>query len=119
MMTNFTKIAPTETIQSLSDKIISGPEHDFVVSENGSALGIITYPLLIKALKENNFNLPVSAVMIKDFESIDANDSLDQIFIKLQKDKKSFLPVFDNNKLAGVITRNNINEFLMIKSAHP
>lgn len=117
MMTNFTRIDPHQTIQEVSDKIIAGPEHDFVVSEDGNALGVITYPLLIQALKERSHDTAVSAIMIKNFESIHIDEHLDKIFLKLQRDKNSFLPVLDNEKLAGVINRNNINEFLMIRRA--
>jgi Zn-dependent protease len=118
MMTNFTKIPPSQTIKEISDRIISGPEHDFIVSENGHVLGTLTYPIIIKALKENSPDTTAGDIMIRDFESININDSLDKIFIKLQRDKHSFIPVLENQKLAGVMNLNNLNEFLMIKSAH-
>lgn len=118
MMTNFTKLSPTQTIQEVSDKIIAGPEHDFVVSDNGHALGLVTYPLLIKALKENSLNTPVERIMIKEFESINADESLELIFTKLQRDKTPLLPVVENDQLTGVISRHNINEFLVIRNSH-
>jgi Zn-dependent protease/CBS domain-containing protein len=118
MMTNFTRLMPTQTIEEVSDKIIAGPEHDFIVTEDEKVLGIVTYPILIQALKENNANTPVSNIMIRNFDSINLNETLDKIFIKMQKDKNSFIPVLDNQNLKGVINMNHINEFLSIRTAH-
>jgi Zn-dependent protease len=118
MMTSFTRLSASTTIKEVSDKIIEGPEHDFIVSENGHVSGIVTYPVLIQALKERSLDTHVSEIMIKNFDSTNINDSLDLIFMKVQRDKSSFLPVLDGHNLAGVINIGNINEFLTIRTSH-
>jgi Zn-dependent protease/predicted transcriptional regulator len=117
MITNFTMLAPTTTLREVSDRIIHGSEQDFVILENGKLAGILTYPVFIQGLRDYSWETLVKNIMVTSFDNIDVNENLDKIFIKLQRDKISFLPVVENNELAGIINLNNINEFLMIKSA--
>jgi hypothetical protein len=55
--------------------------------------------------------------MRRDFETVDANDMLEPAFIRLQACNCGLFPVMSNGQLAGLLTTENIGEFLMIQAA--
>lgn len=116
MMTNLTLLSPSETVKDATVKLLAGSEEDFVVSENGNIVGILTRDKLIQALQEKGHDAQVENVMDRDFGTFDVNEKLTTVYTHSQKARKFFFPVLENNKLAGVINRDNMNEFVLIRS---
>lgn len=50
-------------------------------------------------------------------KALDINMPLEKAYMKLMQKEQSLYPVFENNKLAGVINIENIIEFIMVKEA--
>ena len=117
MMTNFVTLAPTETVRQALDKLLMGSEHEFVVEEEGVVVGTLTRSQLIQAVKEEQMQTPVLEVMSADVKTFNVQDKLSDAYTELQKTKVPLYPVLENGRLAGVINTDNINEFIMIKSA--
>lgn len=117
MMTHYSTLAPGETAKEAVDKLLAGSDHDFIVEEDGEVKGIVTRDILISTVKEKGLGTPIVYFMRKDFEWINANERLTEVFAKIQKHKNSFFPVMDGRKIIGVINPENINEFIMIQSA--
>jgi len=117
MMTNFVTLSPGETVKDAADKLLSGSDQDLIVVENERAIGIMTRSRIIEALRENRLATSVMEVMITDFDTVQVNDRLTEVYSNVQRKPNSFFPVLENKKLMGVIDRTNINEFVMIRSA--
>lgn len=117
MMTNFVTLAPTETVRDALNKLLQGSEHEFVVEESGQVVGTLTRAQLIQAVKEELMQTPVSHIMATDVQTFNVQDKLSEAYTELQKSRVPLYPVLDNGRLAGVINTDNINEFIMIKSA--
>jgi Zn-dependent protease/CBS domain-containing protein len=117
MMTNFVTLAPTDTVRDALAKLLKGSEHDFVVELDGQVMGTLTRMQLIQAVKEEQIETPVSEVMSQEVKAFNVHDKLAEAYTELQKTKAPLFPVLDNGRLAGVINADNINEFIMIKSA--
>lgn len=117
MMTNFTIVSPSETVQDVTQKLLEGSEEDFIVSEEGNVLGIITRDALIKALQQKSHDTPAKNIMNKEFDTFNTDDKLTAVFAHAQKSRKFFFPVLENDKLTGIINRANLNEFVMIRSS--
>ena len=117
MMTNFVTLAPTETVREALNKLLMGSEHEFVVEEAGVVVGTLTRSQLIHAVKEEQMQTPVSEIMSSDVKTFNVQDKLSEAYTELQKTRVPLYPVLENGRLAGVINTDNINEFIMIKSA--
>ena len=117
MMTNFVTLAPTETVRDAIGKLLKGSEHDFVVERDGQVVGTLTRMQLIQAVKEELIELPVEKVMSQEVRAFNVQDKLSEAYTELQKTKVPLFPVLENGRLAGVINSDNINEFILIKSA--
>ncbi|MBB6609759.1 site-2 protease family protein [Pontibacter sp. Tf4] len=117
MMTNYVTLLPTETVRDALNKLLMGSEHDFIVAQGGTVAGILTRGQLMQALKENQTEAPVSNIMNTEFTTFDVKGKLANAYTELQKSRAPLCPVLENGRLAGVINTDNINEFIMIKSA--
>ncbi len=117
MITNFVTLAPTETVREALDKLLAGSEHEFVVEKDGAVIGTLTRSQLIEAVKEDSMQKPVAEIMSGDVKTFNIQDKLSEAYTELQKTRAPLYPVLENGRLAGVINTDNINEFILIKSA--
>ncbi|MFD2246868.1 site-2 protease family protein [Pontibacter ruber] len=117
MMTNYVTLSPTETVRDALDKLLLGSEHDFVVEQDGQVVGTLTRMQLIQAIKNEQMQAPVANIMTQEIRTFNVQDKLSEAYSELQKARASIYPVLENGRLAGVINSDNINEFILIKSA--
>jgi CBS-domain-containing membrane protein len=80
-------------------------------------VGILTRDRLLHALAREGKGLPVSEVMQRDFQTVEASEMLETGFRRLQDCQCRTLPVTRNGRLAGLVTMENLGEFMMIQSA--
>ncbi len=117
MMTNYVSLSPEETVQNAIEKLLMGSEHEFIVENDGKVVGTLTRSQLIQAIKEDKMTAPVADIMSEEFVAFSVTDKLSAAYTELQKTRAPLYPVLENGRLAGVINTDNINEFIMIKSA--
>jgi Zn-dependent protease/CBS domain-containing protein len=117
MLTDFETLSPTDPLSRPIELLLAGSQRDFPVVANASLVGILTRDDLIQALTTHKETLLVSYVMQKQFEVIDSSEMLDDLSLKLQAIKQSILPVVHNGNLVGMVTMENVGEFMMIQNA--
>lgn len=117
MMTNIITLHPDDTVESATEKLLSGSEQDFLVVDNGKIVGILTRDILINALHQKAHQTPISKIMSTTYVAYNAEESLNSIYATSQRTKTFFSPVMENDQLVGVINKDNLNEFLMVRSA--
>ena len=113
-LTNITLLSPVNSIQEVVDILLAGTEKDFVVVENEKIVGIVTQKDVIKHAKTPS--LLVKDIMEKSFQTVDASIEIIKVLELMGKEKNSFFPVTDNEKLIGAIDSTNISEFILLKS---
>ena len=116
MMTTFQTVAPGDTLEHVSRLILSGAQQDFPVLNGNQVVGVVTRSGLLKALARKD-DLAVSEIMHHDVATVDASDMLESALQRLQTSGCPTLPVVHNQKLVGLLTAENLGEFLMIKGA--
>ena len=82
-----------------------------VVSENGNYLGLITerdYSRKVILKGKHSSDTPVSEIMSSDLPPISPNDTIDQCMSLMTTQNIRYLPVFENNKLAGIISMSDV-----------
>ena len=72
---------------------------------------------MIAALKTYDTQTSVKEIMDSDFETLNIDDKITNIYANIATNRSKFYPVLENGKLAGVINQDNINEFVMVQSA--
>ena len=117
MLTEFHKLTPEMTLSQVIELVLSGSQQDFPVVNNGQVVGVLTRGDLVKALHQRGQGALVSDVMHHDFEVIDSYEMLEVALPRLQKSHYQIVPVVRFGQLVGLLTTENVGEFLMIQAA--
>jgi Zn-dependent protease/predicted transcriptional regulator len=117
MLTDFRALRKSDSLQRAVELTLAGSQKDFPVVDNGNIEGILTQTDLIKALTNQDQNAAVSAAMQDRFVTVDSLEMLETAFAKLKDCNCHTLPVTSDGKLVGLLTMDNLGEFMRIHSA--
>jgi CBS domain-containing protein len=118
MLTDFKTLSARDTLSQVVGLILAGSQHDFpVLDANGSVIGILERDTFISALSQRGQGVPVVEVMRHDLPSVDSHEMVETALMRLQEVGAKALPVVHGGQFVGLITAENITEFLMIRSA--
>jgi CBS domain-containing protein len=71
----------------------------------------------MRALTEHGQSAPVMDFIRRDLPTVDSHEMIEMALMRLQEVNSKTLPVMHIGKLVGLITLENITEYLMIRSA--
>ncbi|MBM3321617.1 MAG: site-2 protease family protein [Candidatus Eisenbacteria bacterium] len=117
MLTDFRTLSAGDSLALAIEATIAGSQKDFPVVENGRISGILTQDGLFKALAERGKETPVSEVMDRSFQTAHPSDLMQSVFLRLQECRCHSLPIVQGETLVGLLTMENLGEFLGIQTA--
>lgn len=117
MLTNFRTLHPLEPVGRAVEHLIAGTQQDFPVVDDMRVVGILTRADLLAALSRQGEVGLVGHIMQRQFPTVDAYDMLEGVFVRLQAQHVHVAPVLHNGQLVGLLTLENVGEFLMVQSA--
>lgn len=117
MITRFATLGAEEPLSRAVQLLLSSTQQDFPVLAGERIAGLLTRRNLLTALHEQGPEAPVSGAMQTEIVPVDANAPLEETFQQMQTEELAALPVTESGQLAGLLTMENIAEFLMIRSA--
>jgi Zn-dependent protease len=117
MLTDYKTAAPGDKLRYLVDLTMSGSQQDFPVVDDGRVVGVVPHSDLIKGLAEKGDSVSVGEIMRREFEVVDPGEMLEYAFARLQTGDFYTMPVVKNGNLVGLLTMDNVGEFMRIQSA--
>lgn len=117
MITRFRTLSEDDTLSMATGELLAGSQQDFPVVSGERMVGILTRRDAIAALTEGNTNARVGDIMQSECPSVDESEMLEDTFIRMREGDCSTLPVVRNSQLVGIVTLENVGEWLMIHSA--
>lgn len=118
MITDYRALAPRDTLSRAVELILAGHQQDFPVVSSGRVEGVLMRADLLGALAQRGPETPVSEVMRRAFQVVDATEMLDGALARLQSCGCHTLPVTHGpGRLVGLVTMDNIGEFMLIQAA--
>lgn len=117
MLTDYKSLSPRDPLSRMSQLILAGSQHDFPVIDNDRVVGVVTRDDFLRALTQHGENIAISAVMKKDLPEIDSYEMVENALMRIQESGVPALPVTHGGQLVGIVTAENITEYLMIRSA--
>ena len=117
MLTDFQTISPRDPLSRAVGLILAGSQQDFPVLDEGRVAGVLTRGDLLIALQQRGQAALVGEVMRRDVQIADALEMLETVSARLQECSCHTLPVVRQGRLVGLVTMENIGEFLMIQGA--
>ena len=117
MLTDFHVLRPSDTLADAVNLILQGSQQDFPVVDQSGVVGILTRTDLLVALAKNRQDHAVAPIMRGDFVMAAPSEMLDVVFRRLAESGCQMLPVLDNGRLLGLVTMDNLGEYLLIQAA--
>jgi Zn-dependent protease/CBS domain-containing protein len=117
MLTDYRTLAPEDSLEQAVALTLAGSQKDFPVTANGNVAGVLRQSDLLAALSRREGPLTVAQVMATDVTIVDAHEMLDRAFQRLQACACTSLPVTRGDRLVGLLTMENVGEFLRIQGA--
>src|SRR6266498_494141 len=118
MLTDFKTLSPQDKLAQVVALILAGSQHDFpVVDAMGRVAGILDRDSFIRALTEHGQSASVMDFVRSEIPDVDSTDMIETALMRLEESHSKTLPVVHSGQLVGLITAENITEFLMIRSA--
>jgi predicted transcriptional regulator len=117
MQTKFETLSPSDHLDRVVNLILAGSQQDFPVVQDGQFIGVLTRDDFIKALSQQGQNTPVVDVIRRNIPSVDSHEMVETALMRLQESSAKTLPVMHGGRFVGLVTSENITEFLMIRSA--
>lgn len=107
MLTEFSMLAPSDTLEDALYKSIHSLQDDFPVVRGDSLVGIISRQSILDALRSEG-NGYVQAVMSRSFHVAQPEDSLGTTISRFGGRGLSLVPVTEGEKIVGIVTLQNL-----------
>jgi Zn-dependent protease/predicted transcriptional regulator len=117
MITHFHALGPDDALSRAVELLLAGSQQDFPVVDNGQVVGVLTRQTLLQAIARHAPDRPVGDVMDRRVEAADASEMLEVAFRRLQGCDCHTMPVLRHGTLVGLITMENVGEFVNVQSA--
>jgi len=117
MLTHFRTLTPSSTLQDAVDLILTGAQQDFPVVAGGRLQGMLTRSDVLRGLEQGGRDAPVVQHMRNPCAVAHASQMLEGVLANLQGRDCHTIPVVDRGALVGLVTMENVGEFLMIHAA--
>jgi tRNA nucleotidyltransferase (CCA-adding enzyme) len=103
---------PTTTMQEAFTALRQQGHHGAPVVENGRIVGVLSLRDFKKIRKRRQYNITIKAFMSRDVIWIGARERVDRAAYLMAKHDIGRLPVLENQRLVGIITRSDaMNDF--------
>ena len=117
MISDFKQLEVSDSLKRAVELTLTGSQKDFPVVDKGNLEGILTQTDLLKALADQeNFPTVASAIQ-RNYATVDYLDRLESAFAKLNDCDCHTLPVMHKGQLVGLVTMDNLGEYLRIQAA--
>jgi Zn-dependent protease/CBS domain-containing protein len=117
MITQFRTLSADDPLQRALEELISGYQQDFPVLQGEQLVGLLTRSDVLRALSEGRREARVGDLMRHICQVVEDLDMLETTYQRMQEGQCPVLPVLRAGSLVGLITLENIAEWMMIQSA--
>lgn len=117
MQTNFKVLSSADTLARVTELLLEGAQQDFPVMWGSEIIGILPRSDLMMALAQRGLETRVADVMRRDFCTAQAGEMLEPVFARLGQEQCRTMLVLRDGQLVGLLTMENVGEFVMIESA--
>lgn len=117
MQTHFSTLTTNNTLGDAVKAVLDGSQHDFPVMWGDRVMGILTRANLLSGLSQYGPDQLVTSVMQREFDTAEPNEMLEAVLNRLSTSPIRIMPVLQDGTLVGLVTVENLGEYLMIQNA--
>jgi Zn-dependent protease/CBS domain-containing protein len=116
MLTDFQTLTPLDTLGHATDLMLAGTQHDFPVLDGDRPAGLLTRSDLLAGLSRGGREAPVAEFLRPGPEPVEADSALVAAVARLRESGIPCLPVVERGHTVGLLTLENIGEYLMVRT---
>jgi len=113
MATSFQTLSPDDRLSQAVEHAYRGFQEDFPVVLDGELVGVLLKQDILAALHEFGPGALVGRVMRKEFTTVPANSTLEQVYASIQTCGCSSLPVLDSGRIVGLVTLEALGRYVV------
>ena len=117
MITDVRTLSPDDPLERAVRLVLDGFQQDFPVVVDDQVVGVLTRAALLRALAEHGARTPVAAAMQRDFRAAAPEEPVEEVLTRLETCGCHAMPVLRGRQLLGVLTTENVGEFIMVQTA--
>ena len=117
MVTDFRTLEHGNTIREAADLLLATSQQDFPVVLGNQVMGLLGRQALLRGMASNGPEGYVAGIMDREFPRLDPRTSLFDALPLLAE--SSCALVMEGDRLLGLLTRENVSEFLMLRRVTP
>jgi Zn-dependent protease/CBS domain-containing protein len=117
MIIDYIALDPEETLEKAAEKLLHHSENGFLVVNGDRLAGILTSNDIIEGLSKYDRDTPVKEIMTTQYETVTPDTSLQEAFQMIQTKKVFLIPVVRNGRIRGVLDKDNLHQFILVKNA--
>jgi Zn-dependent protease/CBS domain-containing protein len=110
-------LAPDDTLAVALRHVLDGFQEDFPVVAEARVVGVLTRAALLAGLARAGPDSAVAAAMDASFATARADEPVTDALARLRTRHCRTLPVLRDDRLVGVLTADNVAEYVMIEEA--
>jgi Zn-dependent protease/CBS domain-containing protein len=114
MITRFEILEHGDTVRTAANLLLATAQQDFPVMHGGKLVGLLGRNSLLRAMAQEGPDAYVAGVMERDYLALDLDTDLSQVLPMMARAGRCAL-VMDGPNLAGLLTTDNLSEFLMLR----
>jgi Zn-dependent protease/predicted transcriptional regulator len=117
MLTDYRTLSPGDTLAHAAELLLAGSQPDFPVVTDGKAVGVLTRDNLMAGLARSGRDARVSEAATAGLGTVEADAPLTPAVARLRQGEGPCLQVVEAGRPIGLLTLENIGEYLMLRSA--
>ena len=119
MLTDFRVLGPFDTLDDASRAVLAGSQRDFPVVAQDELVGLLRHEDLLPALRDRGPETLVREVMRTRFATAAPDAALETVLRAMQEaeDGTTTVPIVDLGRVVGLVTVENLGEFVSLAAA--
>jgi CBS domain-containing protein len=106
-----------ETIRDAGNLLLATSQHDFPVMHGDTVIGLLTRQALVRAMLTDGPDAYVSSAMDREFTRVSPDLPLTEALPLVSGRAACALVMDDDGKLKGMLTSENLSEFILLRQA--
>lgn len=124
MITRYEILAHADTLGQAADLLLATHQQDFPVVAGEEIIGVLTRPDLVRGLANHGPQAYVAGSVTRDIVRLSPRDQLRDAMEKMRAASQRVALVFEDDRhrsasIVGILTEENVKEFLQLQSAAP
>lgn len=117
MITHFHVLTPQQTLGEAVGLILAGYQTDFPVVQDHQVVGVLPLKDTIAGLTNLGPSALVADVMRRDCLTASPYEMVETVLLRMQDRHCPIVPVTSNGQIIGIVTFDNVSEYIIIRRA--